>query len=1408
MTQIHSGNTAIAATHAADQKNATLASSPGDVTADAAALPQPLPGDRVTLSAAAQPDGSAGNFTPIAIVNPNPQQPAAPWQVFALQKDNSDNYSLQQKSTTAFIQPPLDGVFLYTILADDPERIYVGAPSGSVNVDGATFGIQGHTSITTRRDVLYAGELLFRNGRLEQWNNGSGHYKPDRELRHTNLTPMLKRLLPERLFKDAWTNPDFAALRGYAIPPPPVAVAGRPDGRSPASTGTSGYGTENDTAGSSPRTISAAEVAAFARLGQDNGARVHSFGDRTSARPSASGLLLAHALATQIRPPAQDSASSATASDRFANHLSMSNAPLDNAKHRINQELKQWDFQRRIDSLGAAVGQLPSGLQRLRDLPAYLAVQTDSTRLLLSMPEGSASLWVDKSGTTPVFGLADPVFGSIEDIRDPAMLSDILSRHFSQSYAASNAISVRTITGEAATSLGRTYSTSELLGAKRYTTRDLLALQDQRDGLLRIGSMEISRTALHDMGALLNGKPVTPGRLSKYVKRGMLVDRLRFDASSLQQRIRSLSTDVTPEKIQEIVTRTQSIENLGGDKGVVYKGIVFRGDTRPPEVVFNEGFKLRTPINDINEVNGTRGGFGGGHDALDPDGRGISTSAFYQRSGAGAYYYGGHKGGFTYVVDGTALEGFHLYANDHLKKHPNDTKVRLPPSEINYGTDIPRHAVIGAFDRNGKYIASPFAMDGKNLRHHFSAATDSNQISDLLYELGSTRRARKPLIVDAGDSAGPWVKQMNAVLDSAAKTGSRIKAGATQLKNNILTYMLPGGRAVNHTGVGLQAFGIYNGIRSIKDAVARGATTDIAIASAGLAAEGVSLGVEKGVASFGSYLQKGNVASFNAFARTSIGSKLGGVHALGNNIGRTAGVIGTVITTPFDIYSAYSSFTLAAQSEGKTAQDHYVNGSLAVAGAVSSIALAGAAFAGVAAAGPIGIAVGTALALGSNIYSSARYVEDVDAYADLSGWEKFTTGIASFVGSSASQDIEDRVAIAQRKNDAKEMRKAQRDCLINFLAKSQHYGSAIYGKLSITAQKPLITRGAPDQFGTRSKKVTQRPAIVADNGNDRVNAMFGEIHLNNRVTAQSARKRAVYWATGGGHDRLTGVASRSNTFDLGSGRKEIQGGLQNDRIHLGAGISNGSRFDGGDGDDTLDLSSAAARDARTAFTIRLPATAEKAADFIWDDDDEIVRMRETSDGSITSLDRHRTGNRATLSSIENVITARHGRTDISGNDKNNLFVLNGDGDSARGGDGNDIYVVNGAGTTRLTPGSGNNRYDIARSADIVSIAADQPTGTAELNIGWNIDEITVQVSNGNLDILLGHNREKKIRLQDAFQQTGNGQWESRRKDGELRILTADGYLLTPVLSSLPGADDGLLNIIASISPHGMRTPAA
>jgi hypothetical protein len=47
-----------------------------------------------------------------------------------------------------------------------------------------------HPSIAEGKQVLYAGEIFFNNGKLDWWSNGSGHYQPDPDTAEQANLPM------------------------------------------------------------------------------------------------------------------------------------------------------------------------------------------------------------------------------------------------------------------------------------------------------------------------------------------------------------------------------------------------------------------------------------------------------------------------------------------------------------------------------------------------------------------------------------------------------------------------------------------------------------------------------------------------------------------------------------------------------------------------------------------------------------------------------------------------------------------------------------------------------------------------------------------------------------------------------------------------------------------------------------------------------------------------------------------------------------------------------------------------------------------------------------------------------------------------------------------------------------------
>lgn len=130
------------------------------------------------------------------------QAPAQPEQIFILRRLGPDEYYLVPLSGHG--TPLLEGSFIFVIKAKEPFTVYCGKIFDILTraIVPEKFYISGHTSLTNREDVLFAGELKFVNNRLVSWSNRSGHYQPASALRHINILPHISLLLPEHLYTD------------------------------------------------------------------------------------------------------------------------------------------------------------------------------------------------------------------------------------------------------------------------------------------------------------------------------------------------------------------------------------------------------------------------------------------------------------------------------------------------------------------------------------------------------------------------------------------------------------------------------------------------------------------------------------------------------------------------------------------------------------------------------------------------------------------------------------------------------------------------------------------------------------------------------------------------------------------------------------------------------------------------------------------------------------------------------------------------------------------------------------------------------------------------------------------------------------------------------------------------------
>jgi hypothetical protein len=63
-----------------------------------------------------------------------------------------------------------------------------------------------HPSIAEGKQVLYAGEIFFNNGKLQWWSNGSGHYQPDKDSAEQANLPMDQFFSYQQILKGEHTR--------------------------------------------------------------------------------------------------------------------------------------------------------------------------------------------------------------------------------------------------------------------------------------------------------------------------------------------------------------------------------------------------------------------------------------------------------------------------------------------------------------------------------------------------------------------------------------------------------------------------------------------------------------------------------------------------------------------------------------------------------------------------------------------------------------------------------------------------------------------------------------------------------------------------------------------------------------------------------------------------------------------------------------------------------------------------------------------------------------------------------------------------------------------------------------------------------------------------------------------------
>ncbi|MDD0971968.1 MULTISPECIES: calcium-binding protein [Pseudomonas] len=642
-----------------------------------------------------------------------------------------------------------------------------------------------------------------------------------------------------------------------------------------------------------------------------------------------------------------------------------------------------------------------------------------------------------------------------------------------------------------------------------------------------------------------------------------------------------------------------------------------------------------------------------------------------------------------------------------------------------------------------------------------TSGADDYLLPALLFELASRRPlTAPPLLNDSLDTftdPAAYQAKLKKLLNSAQKLDIRHAHIEETLPNWVKRST---SRTMASTGIGLQAFGIYSGLRGLQDAIRDKDSYGIVFNSSAFTADVASIAVDLAVAHKATQMLKASESAFKGFAKTSFALKLG----------RGGGLIGGALTLPFDIISAVDGFKAAARTTGKEAINHYVNAGLSVTSATMTVLLGAAALAGFSSAGPIGLVAGLLLVAGSRVWAAINVVDDIDDYITLTTEERLRTGWFAFWGISPDESIEDRHLIAksaaqhstQLQNTARklldETLKDQTEAIVN--------GSFQVDIESLQVATYEWTRENPKY------KTIKRPRI--SDTNDNIDASAGVTNdTPGAVLGTCADDKDILWFIGGGNDAIVGVEKKSNRFYYGAGHKNLVGGDNADEfVFEGAAdlLKTGTdetlicELKGGAGNDTLKL----------------------AGDFPETNDDRYGFRVDLHKGEMSLLVKPPTRKEraykphTNLHGIENVETLAGATNEVVGSDGPNIIKSRGRDDIDAGAGEDQIYLLDRYASAN--GGAGKDAYAIAHVPGIVSIIEDG-TDPSIIALDWRSDLIeSWKIENRELVITSGFEfddtSKKVVIIKNVYQQTAD---KRTLRNGKLTFITQDGFHFSPEL---------------------------
>jgi hypothetical protein len=656
----------------------------------------------------------------------------------------------------------------------------------------------------------------------------------------------------------------------------------------------------------------------------------------------------------------------------------------------------------------------------------------------------------------------------------------------------------------------------------------------------------------------------------------------------------------------------------------------------------------------------------------------------------------------------------------------------------------------------------------------------------LFFEISSQRSfsAGKLFVGTAGLEAGSLMERLNRLCHAAQKLDIQkvdTFENSPGWVNRGKSYLMSG------AGVGMQAFGLYSGYRAMLDAIKNGETREAWIQGGSIAAELGSLILEQGFSKGGQAMltQSGNV--FRYFPRTSFGKYLS----------RGAGMFASIITLPFDINDAVTSFNAAAATSGKEAQDHYVSGGLSVAGAAISLALGVAALAGFGSvAGPVGLAAAGLLIVTSLIYQAARVVDDIDDYIELTFHERLRSGWFAFTRQELDKDVMDRFKLSKGYRDHKEQLELSARQMLDGAYKNS-LEHVVNGAFRVELKPVEIWRYQWDESaGEQPFKVDSYAAVVE--GDDVIDAGKGlPADLEGKVSGSAGDGKGVFWRLGDGNDRVIGVENQPNIFTYRADHKALTGGAKSDAFYQevteveldrASKPAHLSVLDGGTGSDTLAFEGSRPRSDTRNIGHDINLQSGKVSLRGLDPDVDALHVTQ-------------------LTSIENVSTLRKGTSRVTGSDEANRIAANGY-DRVNAGGGDDTIAIGGI-DCRVDGGSGMDRYYIADTCARTTIVEDGEHASL-IEFGWPRDIIQRWEINDTALVVHslrgqdGSDPEHVLTVENVYQWVDG---QRQLKNDKLVFKTQDEYELLVLLPAKPGAAS-IESVDVAVSVVGKPAPAA